>query len=180
MRTPTKSEEWREYRAGYEVSNFGRVRNPNGEIMKPYRNTSQSYRQISLFENGKRVERPFVHIMVAKCFVPNPDNLPQVHHIDENPYNCSADNLKWVSPKQHASERSAERKQLNHKRRILDIAQIDPNTNTIIRIWSRRKLKQSDEHLLGYVLRCCNDTKGTYHGFRWCYYERNPQQNLFT
>lgn len=38
-----------------------------------------------------------VHIIVARAFVPNPDNLPEVHHIDYNRKNPCADNLRWVT-----------------------------------------------------------------------------------
>ena len=37
--------------------------------------------------------------LVAKTFIENPENLPQVNHIDENKLNNKADNLEWISAK---------------------------------------------------------------------------------
>lgn len=46
-----------------------------------------------------------VHRAIATVFIPNPDNLPEVNHIDGNKANNCADNLEWISKKdnqQHA------------------------------------------------------------------------------
>lgn len=38
-----------------------------------------------------------VHRLVAQTYIPNPDNLPQVNHIDENKLNNNLDNLEWCN-----------------------------------------------------------------------------------
>lgn len=56
------------------------------------------YLQVDLYnKNGEKV-RCYVHRLVAETYIPNPDNQPQVGHIDENPFNNNWDNLYWTNP----------------------------------------------------------------------------------
>lgn len=80
----------------YEVSNFGRVRNiTTGYILKPYR-TRGKYLNVRL--NNKSYK---VHRLVGIAFMPNPENKPQINHIDSNKQNNNVNNLEWVTPKEN-------------------------------------------------------------------------------
>lgn len=46
------------------------------------------------------------HRLVAEAFLPNPNNLPFVNHIDENKSNCELSNLEWVSRSQNTAKSS--------------------------------------------------------------------------
>lgn len=94
-------EKWRDvvgYEGLYQVSNMGRLKSLHYEksvILNP-RTASDGYINVTLTRNGeKKYFR--LHILVAQAFIPNPDNLPVVHHDDDNKANCRADNLHWTT-----------------------------------------------------------------------------------
>ena len=99
-------EEWRPivgYEGLYEVSNTGQVRsldrydNRNcfrkGKVLSPGKNT-KGYLFVILTCNGKR-KTINVHRLVTEAFLPNPDNLPEINHKDEDKTNNSVDNLEY-------------------------------------------------------------------------------------
>ena len=84
------------YEGIYKVSNFGNVYSiKNKKRLKPYKN-SCNYKRVNLWLNG-RGENAVIHRLVAKAFIPNPLNLPQVNHKDENKANNYVDNLEWCT-----------------------------------------------------------------------------------
>lgn len=92
-----------------EVNQFGIVRTKDrivirkdgkkyhvkGYVLKQYKN-SRGYTYITFGVNNKTVTLR-VHRLVAICFIPNPENLPEVNHIDCNRANNNVDNLEWCS-----------------------------------------------------------------------------------
>jgi hypothetical protein len=58
--------------------------------------TSRDYYVVILSKNGKQNHNS-VHRLVAEAFIPNPDNLPQVNHKNEDKHNNCVDNLEWIT-----------------------------------------------------------------------------------
>lgn len=98
-------EEWKrivinEQETNYEISNLGRGRNldhlnwKSKGILTPKFNRSNGYYSYCINFNGKQYYR-YVHRLVAQAFIPNPNNLPQVNHIDGDKSNNKLDNLEW-------------------------------------------------------------------------------------
>lgn len=80
----------------YEISSLGRVRTvKTGRIRKAFPD-HHGYWQIRLKRGGMGWTGT-VHRLVAMAFIPNPDHLPVVNHIDHNPANCAVSNLEWCT-----------------------------------------------------------------------------------
>lgn len=97
----------------YVVSNLGNVRALDRYILKssgivqPIAGhamaqtlNSDGYPTVKLSKDGKSI-RIAVHRLVAIAFVPNPEGLAEVNHIDFDRTNASADNLEWVNHKEN-------------------------------------------------------------------------------
>lgn len=80
----------------YQVSNYGRVKNIKTEKVLTNVLHHSGYVMVGLPKN-KRVKCFNVHRLVAKAFLPNPQNLPCVNHKDENKQNNFVENLEWCT-----------------------------------------------------------------------------------
>lgn len=90
--------EWRKVEGyeNYSVSNTGLVRNDlNGKPIIPY-TTSTGYLRLHLCNNGAE-KNHLVHRLVAQAFIPNPDNLDTVDHINGDKTDNRVENLQWLS-----------------------------------------------------------------------------------
>ena len=196
-----ENEIWRpvkNYETYYEVSSYGRVRSVDrivtysngrkhlhkGKIIKPAK-VCDGYLQIQLWKSGK-VKQVLIHRLVAQAFLPNPDNLPQVNHKDENKTNnrvflnkdgsveLKKSNLEWCDGKYNVNYGTAikrmREKKLNSPKLSKPVLQIDLETNQIIAEYpsvaeALRQLNISQ----GHISECCRGERKTYKGFKWCY-----------
>ena len=91
----------------YQISNKGRVKNKiTGRILSNY-NLCKGYKGITLC--GFRYK---IHRLVAKAFIPNPNNLPFINHKDENPANNNVENLEWCDNKYNCTYGSTQRRRV--------------------------------------------------------------------
>lgn len=167
-----EKEIWREIDGfpDYEVSNLGRVCSFKGKYprIKKLRKNRDGYLQIQLWHGGKQVMKK-VHRLVAEAFVPNPENKPQVNHIDENKLNNVVDNLEWVTRKENC----------NHGTRNSRLAEVQGKAvvqytteGVFMDLYS--SLTEA-ERVTGinksHICQVCRGKRKTAGGYEWCYEE---------
>ena len=86
----------------YEVDSDGNVysvlqtRSRRKGILKQYPN-ERGYMKVNLYDSDGKCKKKYVHRLVAEAFIDNPENKPNVNHIDANVKNNSLNNLEWCT-----------------------------------------------------------------------------------
>lgn len=96
------SEEWLKVKGfnNYEVSNTGKLRNIVTGLLLKLAIDRYGYYKIQLREKELN-KYTTIHRLVAETFIPNPENKPQVNHIDGNKLNNYVSNLEWATPSEN-------------------------------------------------------------------------------
>jgi len=89
----------------YRVDREGNVYGQKGNVLNAVCNGTGYYR-VSLYTD-KVQHTKYVHRLVAEAYVPNPDNLPVVNHIDRDTANNRADNLEWCTQQKNVEHSAA-------------------------------------------------------------------------
>ena len=165
-------EQWRDiegYEGLYLVSSLGRIKSldrwvnngkgkrlQKGEIITPFKN-KKGYLRVALSNGFKRIKYS-IHRLVAMAFLPNPDNLETVNHINGIVTDNRVENLEWMSNRDNV--RYSQAKAV--KQYSLD--------GEFIRKWDAMA---DIERELGFnhgdVCLCCKGKARTAYGFIWRY-----------
>ena len=156
-----------EYEGLYQISNLGRVKSlPKKDgfvlletrILKPLNINNRN--RVVLAKN-KVKKNFFIYQLVAKMFIPNPNNYPIINHKNGKPNDDKVTNLEWCTHK-HNSIHAVDNNLIKHKK----IAQYSLNGEFIKIYNSRHEIKNIDQ---SSITRCCNGIRKTAGGYKWEY-----------
>lgn len=180
-------ENWKDvvgYENEYQVSNFGRVRSVTKEVnckngcqavkkgkILSLTKRKKGYLCVSLSSHGKsRVIE--VQRLVAMAFIPNPNNLPCVNHIDENKENNCVENLEWCSYSYNNNygkrKRKASEARINGKL-SKKVYQFDLNNELIAEYPSLAEVKRLHGYDASKISLCARGKRKTAYGCLWRY-----------
>lgn len=191
MNNNTEEEAWKAvndegFENMYEVSNLGRIRsvdrvidskrgplNYKGKLISTPPNTD-GYPSFNFCKAGKK-KSARVHQVVAKAFIPNPENYPEVNHIDEVKSNNNVDNLEWCTRLYNMNYGTGLKRMKEHPNQIerhenskVPIIGVRISDKKVIRFES---IAEADRH--GFKRRnlwsAINGYDKSHNGYVWCY-----------
>lgn len=150
----------------YEVSTLGRVKGKTWRPLDPKPNPG-GYVPIALSVNGRRVTR-LAHVLVAKAFIPNPDDKPIVNHINGVRHDNRAANLEWATAVENRSKRVAPSPVGRRTRKIVQMTA----DGSVVATWdSIREAARILGVSHGNISTCCRQNNRTIKGYRWAYHD---------
>lgn len=149
------------YEGLYAVMSCGKVWSyQRQKFLEPF-NNARGYLKVGLYKNGK-VKHFYVHRLVTDAYLPNPDNLPQVNHKDENKANNCLQNLELCDSKYNNNYGTRTDK---YKKPIL---QFDLDGN-FVREWP--SATDVGKEVKGNICNCLKGKQKSAYGYKWKYKE---------
>ena len=164
----------------YEVSNQGRVRskdrvfydslgrkyNKKGQLIKIEKQIGKKdgYTQLMVgVWSRKKMHRLIVARLVAKAFIPNPHNLPQVNHIDENSENNRVENLEWCSANYNMNYGNSLKRRAQSRSRAIKVCDIFGNLIKVCNSAVEASIEFDVSR--ASISQCCNGAKKSAKGY---------------
>ena len=170
------------YEGLYKVSNWGRILSLNYNhtgkpgLMNPGKDKDGYL--VVCFSKNKEEKTCLVHRLIAEAFLPNPENLPQVNHKDEDKtnnfvflnedgtVNKEKSNLEWKSPKDNCNHGT--RNERIAKAKSKPVLQLSLSGD-LIKEWPSTMECGRNGFNQGNVAACCRGERKTHKGFRFMY-----------
>ena len=171
------------YEGLYQASNLGIIKSLKRIAKKEYNNNrivherimngtknADGYLKVHFKNKERNIDKGlFIHRLVAKAFLPNPDNLPQVNHKDGNKTNNRIDNLEWCSNlynQQHAWKNKLHKPTMHKGKKV---KQYDMEGNFIKEYRSISMASKKTKINISNIYRVLNKKRKMAGGYIWIY-----------
>ena len=162
-----------DYEGLYKISNYGRIKSlhnykRNGtDILKP-RINKHGYLHIGLRKNKQR-KWICLHRLIAKTFIPNPNNLPCINHKDENKLNNSINNLEWCTIKYNNCYGTRIKRVVEKNKMRKEILKYDLKGNFMQEYKSISEAGRKNNIIISSISLCCSGKYKQAGGYIWKY-----------
>lgn len=182
--------EWRDvpgWEGLYKVSSDGQVFSVLKNKIKETWADKNGYLKVGLYR-GIKGHQKSVHRLVAQAFIPNPENKPEIDHIDTNPTNNAVYNLRWVTryENRHNPISMLKYAKIDYRTNLGKRGKLQPQTKPIRCIelnkifWgtfeAERALDVDHRHIQAVLHR--RDRRKTAGGYHWEYIKRELAEKL--
>ena len=182
--TEETTEIWKDipcYEGIYKVSNTGKVKSlerkvkgKNGsirtrkeKILKP-KKRSDGYLEVNLWIEGK-YKTMKIHRLVCEAFLPNPYNLPEVNHINEDKEDNILENLEYCDRKYNCNFGTAIERRTKKQKGVYNTKKSKPVKclETGVTYPSVKEVQRQFGFHNGYIGYCCNGKFKQAYGYHW-------------
>lgn len=144
------------YEGLYAVTSCGKVWSYRRKKFLEPRKSNNGYLRVALSKNGE-IKQCAIHRLVAEAYIPNPDNLSEVDHIDNDKTHNYLNNLQWITHKDNC-----------RKSKNKPILQYDLDGN-FIREWECAH--DVGKEVSRNIYYCLTGRQKTAYGYKWVYKE---------
>ena len=142
------------YEGLYAVTSCGKVWSYKKKKFLNPRANHKGYLYVTLYKDGK-MKKYKVHRLVAEAYIPNPNNLPQVDHIDNDKTHNYLQNLQWITNRDN-----------NRKSKNKPVLQYDLDGN-FIREWP--SATDVGREVRSNIVYCLRGRYKSAYGYKWVY-----------
>ena len=151
----------------YKVSSFGRIKSiRKNKFLSPY--SVGNYLAVKLYDNY-RIKVYLVHRLVALHFIPNPTNLPEINHKDEDKHNNYLYNLEWCDRVYNCNYGTGKIrlgiKSSFNKRKPVEQLTMEGEVVQIFN--SAQEAGQCLNKYPSHISSCCHNKRTSAFGFKW-------------
>lgn len=151
------------YEGLYAVTSCGKVWSYKNKMFLKPGVRKKGYLYVNLWKDGGYKTKQ-IHRLVAEAYIPNPENLPQINHKDENKANNCLQNLEWCDNKYNANYGTRNERRSDKLKKTVIQYDLDGN---FIKEW--KSATDVGREVRFGIYQCVNGKRKTAFGYIWRY-----------